>query len=58
MALFYSLSSSLSMYRSIHEINSRRMMNLCLGLRGFYLKTGQFLGTRHDFMPKQFTVCF
>jgi len=40
----------------IHEINSNRMMNLCLGLRGFYLKTGQFLGTRHDFMPQQFTV--
>ena len=38
-----------------HEINAQRMMNLCLGLRGFYLKTGQFLGTRHDFMPAQFT---
>eukprot|EP01041_Mallomonas_annulata_P006824 gene6824-13824_t len=40
----------------IHEKNSERMMNLCLSLRGFYLKTGQFLGTRYDFMPKQFTT--
>lgn len=40
----------------IHERNSRRMINLCLGLRGFYLKTGQFLGTRHDFMPSLYTT--
>lgn len=38
----------------IHDINSKRMLKLCLDLRGFYLKTGQFLGTRHDFMPKQY----
>jgi predicted unusual protein kinase regulating ubiquinone biosynthesis (AarF/ABC1/UbiB family) len=38
----------------VHEINSKRMINLCLSLRGFYLKTGQFLGTRHDFMPIQY----
>ena len=31
---------------------SDRMLKLCLDLRGFYLKSGQFLGTRHDFMPK------
>ncbi|CAM9798469.1 unnamed protein product, partial [Hapterophycus canaliculatus] len=30
------------------------MLKLCLDLRGFYLKSGQFLGTRHDFMPKIF----
>jgi predicted unusual protein kinase regulating ubiquinone biosynthesis (AarF/ABC1/UbiB family) len=30
-----------------HEINSQRMIDLCLGLRGFYLKTGQFLGSRY-----------
>ena len=42
-------------WHSIHEVNSKRMINLCLGLRGFYLKTGQFLGTRHDFMPKSYT---
>ena len=40
----------------IHERNSKRMINLCLGLRGFYLKTGQFLGTRHDFMPSLYTT--
>lgn len=33
---------------------SDRMLKLCLDLRGFYLKSGQFLGTRHDFMPKIF----
>lgn len=39
-----------------HEANSKRMINLCLQLRGFYLKTGQFLGTRHDFMPTHYTT--
>ena len=43
------------MWGNVHEINSVRMMNLCLGLRGFYLKSGQFLGTRHDFMPPNYT---
>jgi aarF domain-containing kinase len=38
-----------------HEVNSKRMIDLCLRLRGFYLKTGQFLGTRHDFMPRHYT---
>jgi aarF domain-containing kinase len=38
-----------------HERNSDKMVNLCLDLQGFYLKTGQFLGTRYDFMPPQFT---
>ena len=44
-----------SLWEQTHEINSKRMMNLCLDLRGFYLKTGQFLGTRHDFMPPNYT---
>ena len=44
-----------NMWSRVHEINSNRMMNLCLGLRGFYLKSGQFLGTRHDFMPPNYT---
>jgi aarF domain-containing kinase len=44
-----------NMWFRVHEINSHRMMNLCLGLRGFYLKSGQFLGTRHDFMPPNYT---
>ena len=43
------------MWNFIHEENSQRMVDLCLGMRGFYLKTGQFLGTRHDFMPKHYT---
>jgi len=41
-------------FNHTHEVNSRRMLNLCLSMRGFYLKTGQFLGTRHDFMPFQY----
>eukprot|EP00607_Mallomonas_marina_P002039 CAMPEP_0182430998 /NCGR_PEP_ID=MMETSP1167-20130531/45511_1 /TAXON_ID=2988 /ORGANISM="Mallomonas Sp, Strain CCMP3275" /LENGTH=451 /DNA_ID=CAMNT_0024616813 /DNA_START=224 /DNA_END=1579 /DNA_ORIENTATION=- len=44
------------LWNSIHELNSNRMMELCLSLRGFYLKTGQFLGSRYDFMPTQFTT--
>ncbi|CAM9496496.1 unnamed protein product, partial [Discosporangium mesarthrocarpum] len=43
-----------SWWDGIHELNSDRMLQLCLDLRGFYLKSGQFLGTRHDFMPKVF----
>ena len=39
-----------------HEKNSERMLSLCLSLRGFYLKTGQFLGMRHDFMPPQYCL--
>ena len=38
-----------------HEINSDRMMELCLNLRGFYLKSGQFLASRRDFMPQTYT---
>lgn len=40
--------------KRLHAINSERMMKLCLDLRGFYLKSGQFLGTRHDFMPIEY----
>jgi predicted unusual protein kinase regulating ubiquinone biosynthesis (AarF/ABC1/UbiB family) len=40
-----------SEWDQLHDINSDRMLNICLTLRGFYLKAGQFLGTRHDFMP-------
>ncbi|CAM9732518.1 unnamed protein product [Chrysoparadoxa australica] len=43
------------LWAELHELNSERMLNLCLDLRGFYLKAGQFLGTRHDFMPSQYT---
>jgi predicted unusual protein kinase regulating ubiquinone biosynthesis (AarF/ABC1/UbiB family) len=36
----------------VHALNSDRLLDLCLDLRGFYLKSGQFLGTRSDFMPQ------
>jgi hypothetical protein len=39
-----------------HERNSDKMLSLCLDLRGFYLKAGQFLGTRPDFMPMPYIV--
>ena len=42
-------------YNVTHELNSNRMMDLCLSMRGFYLKTGQFLATRRDFMPQTYT---
>ena len=35
-------SSSIMSWEDIHEENSKRMMDLCLSLRGFYLKTGQY----------------
>jgi aarF domain-containing kinase len=45
-----------SRWNELHELNSDRMYNLCVDLRGFYLKAGQFLGTRYDFMPTQYTT--
>lgn len=39
-------------FEKLHEKNSDRFVDLCLELRGFYVKTGQFLGTRYDFMPR------
>lgn len=43
-------------WQDTHERNSDRIMDLCLSLKGFYLKSGQFLATRHDFMPEPYTV--
>eukprot|EP00871_Galdieria_phlegrea_P003411 jgi/Galph1/4070/GphlegSOOS_G2724.1 len=34
-----------------HEWGSEKVYKLCTEMRGFYLKDGQFLGTRADFMP-------
>ncbi|KAK9817253.1 hypothetical protein WJX72_011900 [[Myrmecia] bisecta] len=34
-----------------HEWTGDQMYNLCVDLRGFYLKVGQFLGARGDFVP-------
>jgi len=39
----------------LHENGSDKMLKMCLDLGGFYLKFGQFLSTRHDFMPEPFT---
>ncbi|KAH7619626.1 hypothetical protein Ndes2526B_g06607 [Nannochloris sp. 'desiccata'] len=35
------------------EKAASQMYNLCVDLRGFYLKAGQFLGARGDFVPEQ-----
>jgi len=35
------------------ENAASQMYNLCVDLRGFYLKAGQFLGARGDFVPEQ-----
>ena len=35
-----------------HEWAGREMFRLCVDLRGFYLKAGQFLGARPDFLPR------
>ena len=40
------------MYDKVHEQNSKRMLQLCLEMRGFFVKAGQFLSTRQDFMPE------
>ena len=34
-----------------HEWGARRVYALCVELRGFYLKDGQFIGARTDFVP-------
>lgn len=46
--------NSTSAWHDLHENNACKMMDLCLQLRGFYLKTGQFLATRYDFMPIEY----
>ncbi|GMH36923.1 hypothetical protein BSKO_04796 [Bryopsis sp. KO-2023] len=35
-----------------HKWAGREMYNLCVDLRGFYLKAGQFIGARGDFVPE------
>jgi len=39
-------------FQEVHNANSDRMLNLCLDMRGFFIKAGQFLSTRQDFMPE------
>ncbi|GLI59949.1 hypothetical protein VaNZ11_002002 [Volvox africanus] len=36
-----------------HTWAGEEMYKLCIELRGFYLKTGQFIGSRSDFVPEQ-----
>ncbi|KAL6745164.1 hypothetical protein V8C86DRAFT_3151556, partial [Haematococcus lacustris] len=35
-----------------HEAAGQAMYQLCIDLRGFYLKAGQFIGSRADFIPE------
>ncbi|CAM9142122.1 unnamed protein product, partial [Heterosigma akashiwo] len=42
------------LFDALHEVNAKKMLNLCLELQGFYLKSGQYFGTRHDFMPRAY----
>ena len=35
------------------ERAASQMYSLCVDLRGFYLKSGQFIGARGDFVPEQ-----
>ena len=35
-----------------YQYAGERMHSLCIDLRGFYLKAGQFLGARGDFVPQ------
>ncbi len=35
-----------------HARAGEDMYRLCLGLRGFYMKAGQFIGSRADFVPE------
>lgn len=34
-----------------HEWAAERVYNMCVTLRGFFLKNGQYLGSRRDFIP-------
>lgn len=36
-----------------HEWAGEQMYDMCVSLRGFYLKAGQFIGSRGDFVPEQ-----
>ncbi|GIL83202.1 hypothetical protein Vretifemale_12058 [Volvox reticuliferus] len=36
-----------------HTWAGEEMYELCISLRGFYLKAGQFIGSRSDFVPEQ-----
>jgi predicted unusual protein kinase regulating ubiquinone biosynthesis (AarF/ABC1/UbiB family) len=42
-----------SVWDTQQERAAQQMYDLCVELRGFYLKAGQFLGARGDFVPEQ-----
>lgn len=42
-----------SLWDKQQERAGQAMYNLCVSLRGFYLKAGQFIGARGDFVPEQ-----
>lgn len=39
------------LWETRHKIAAQQMWELCIDLRGFYIKAGQFLATRYDFIP-------
>jgi predicted unusual protein kinase regulating ubiquinone biosynthesis (AarF/ABC1/UbiB family) len=41
----------LQVWEPQHRQAGDAMYELCVRLRGFYLKAGQFLGSRNDFVP-------
>lgn len=45
-------------YESLHNRYAEPALNLALHLRGLYVKMGQILSSRPDFMPSQYIRCF
>ncbi len=43
-------------YAVEHEASARRIFNLAVALKGMYVKTGQFVGTRTDIFPAAYTA--
>eukprot|EP00976_Prorocentrum_cordatum_P079372 1183522-Prorocentrum_minimum.AAC.2 len=43
------------MWKYRHKRAGKEMFDLCIDLQGFYIKAGQFMGSRGDFMPLE--VC-
>ena len=42
-------------FNELHDKYAAHMYNIIPTMGGFYLKLGQIGGTRHDFVPPQFT---
>eukprot|EP01031_Cornospumella_fuschlensis_P034357 gene34357-41588_t len=53
------MGRNMEFWRRVVEIyfsyKVQQVYDVVNSVRGFYLKAGQFLGTRHDFMPVEFT---